>query len=566
MTINFYSMTKLYSTALFFLFFLIGTTSFAQIVANPDNLVVPIGATSVNSVLANDSLNNSIVSLNTVTITPLSIPSGLTLNANGTISASPNATAGTYTFMYQICQVGSPNNCSFTTSTVVVGCSIASPTITITQPNCTSNLGSITLDNLPSGLGWSINQFSNGSVSTLSGFGTSTTMYNLTPGTYSFNVTDNTTGCSSANVTATLVSSCGINAVDDVVAAFNGACSGACNVLTNDTINGQSITSSGQVVITQITSNPNISIAADGSISIAASTPMGVYAITYQICIANMPNPATCDTATVTVQVSAGVITANDDTYTAITSTNDVPLGDYTANDTLNGLTVPNGTFTSYVITPNASLDTTPINGVPNVTVIAGTLPGTYSFTYQICDANNPNSCDSATVTIIVVAPLAPTGNTTQSVPNGSTLGNLVVSGQNIQWYANPTLKTTASNALPLSTVLTNGTTYYASQTINGIESTSRLGVTVSLTTLSSADFAFANFNFYPNPIKNHLTLSNATIIDTIEVSSLLGQQVMSQSIDDLQAQLDFSNLSNGIYFVKVVASGQTKTLKVVKN
>lgn len=558
-------MKKLYSTALYFLFFLIGTSTFAQIVANSDSFTIALGGTSTTSVLYNDTLAGQPVSLNTVTITPVSIPNGLTLNANGTITASPNTTAATYTFMYQICQFNNPNNCSFTTSTVVVGCSTPTPTITATQPSCTSDLGNITLNNLPSGLGWTINQYGNGSVTTYSGFGTFFTINNLLPGTYIFNVTDNTTGCSSANVTATLVSSCGIVAVDDAVAADNGVCSGACNVLTNDTLNGQSI-ASGQVTITQITSNPYITIAADGNLSIMPTTPMGVYSITYQICAANSPN--SCDTATVTIQVSAGVISANNDTYTVVTSTDAVSLGDYTANDTLNGMTGPNGMFTSYVVTPNANLNTTPVNGVPNVSVNAGTLPGTYSFTYQICDAINGNNCDIATVTIIVVAPFAPTGNSNQSVPNGSTLANLVVSGQNILWYAAATGKTanTTSTPLPLSTVLVNGTTYYASQTINGVESSSRTGVTVSLTTLSSADFAFANFNYYPNPVKNQLILSNASSIDEIEVSSLLGQKIMTKKPNDLQTELDFSNLSNGIYLVKISVAGQTKTVRVIKD
>jgi hypothetical protein len=51
-------------------------------------------------------------------------------------------------------------------------------------------------------------------------------------------------------------------------------------------------------------------------------------------------------------------------------------------------------------------------------------------------------------------------------------------SGSNIKWYA----ASTGGSALATSTTLVNGTTYYASQTVNGVESTSRLAVTATVT------------------------------------------------------------------------------------
>lgn len=72
----------------------------------------------------------------------------------------------------------------------------------------------------------------------------------------------------------------------------------------------------------------------------------------------------------------------------------------------------------------------------------------------------------------------APTGSANQSFSSGATLANVMVSGSNIQWY-------TAANGgtlLPSSTVLVNGTTYYATQTLNGCESTT-FAVTVSVGT-----------------------------------------------------------------------------------
>ena len=52
-------------------------------------------------------------------------------------------------------------------------------------------------------------------------------------------------------------------------------------------------------------------------------------------------------------------------------------------------------------------------------------------------------------------------------------MGDLIVTGSNIQWYANAT----GGTPLALSTALVDGTTYYASQTVSGCESDTRLVV-----------------------------------------------------------------------------------------
>lgn len=70
-----------------------------------------------------------------------------------------------------------------------------------------------------------------------------------------------------------------------------------------------------------------------------------------------------------------------------------------------------------------------------------------------------------------------PSGNTTQTLCSASTVANLTATGTNIKWYAT----STGGTALASTTALVNGSTYFASQTVNGCESTTRLGVIVSL-------------------------------------------------------------------------------------
>jgi uncharacterized repeat protein (TIGR01451 family) len=82
---------------------------------------------------------------------------------------------------------------------------------------------------------------------------------------------------------------------------------------------------------------------------------------------------------------------------------------------------------------------------------------------------------------------------------------------------------------------------------------------------LGVQSFVFDNFVYYPNPVNNTLNISNASTIDTVEIVSVLGQIVKSISVNDLQAELNLSDLHHGVYFVKVSSVGQEKTVKIIK-
>ncbi|MFV8380054.1 gliding motility-associated C-terminal domain-containing protein, partial [Flavobacterium sp. LB3R33] len=71
-------------------------------------------------------------------------------------------------------------------------------------------------------------------------------------------------------------------------------------------------------------------------------------------------------------------------------------------NDTLNGLPV-NPADVVLSSTPNGPLA---INTDGTVTVAPNTPAGTYTINYTICEVLNPTNCDTATVTIVVAAPV----------------------------------------------------------------------------------------------------------------------------------------------------------------
>lgn len=64
------------------------------------------------------------------------------------------------------------------------------------------------------------------------------------------------------------------------------------------------------------------------------------------------------------------------------------------------------------------------------------------------------------------------------------TISSLVVTGSTIKWYDSPTGGTQYTS--PATTNLVNGQIYYASQTVNGVESTTRVAITATLVTVAA--------------------------------------------------------------------------------
>uniref|UniRef100_UPI001639D71C gliding motility-associated C-terminal domain-containing protein n=1 Tax=Croceivirga lutea TaxID=1775167 RepID=UPI001639D71C len=216
----------------------------------------------------------------------------------------------------------------------------------------------------------------------------------------------NPTNCDTATASVT-VDAAVIDAIDDTTPAdlssVNGYTGGdAGDVTTNDTLNGVAVTDSEiAITVTNDGGLTGVTIAADGTLSVPAGTPAGSYAVVYQIC-ENL-NPTNCDTATATVTVDAAVIDAVDDDFTTVVI-NEVQggaAGDITTNDTLNGAAVVDAEITITVLDEGGLTNVT-VDGDGIINVPAGTTPGAYTVTYQICENLNPTNCDIATVNIVV--------------------------------------------------------------------------------------------------------------------------------------------------------------------
>ncbi len=100
--------------------------------------------------------------------------------------------------------------------------------------------------------------------------------------------------------------------------------------------------------------------------------------------------------------------------------------------------------------------------------------------TYYAEQTNATTLCKSITrlaVAVVIDDPVAPSGSGAQTVCNSGTVSNLIATGTNIKWYANPT----GGIALSTSLGLISGTTYYASQTVGLCESETRYPLVVTI-------------------------------------------------------------------------------------
>jgi hypothetical protein len=120
------------------------------------------------------------------------------------------------------------------------------------------------------------------------------------------------------------------------------------------------------------------------------------------------------------------------------------------------------------------------------------------------------------------------------------------------------------TNALALTTVLISGNTYYAMQTINGCSSSTPLAVVVTIN-LANANFDLVDLEYYPNPVTDNLNLLTNQKIDAVTIYNLVGQEIMLITPNSTSAQIEMSNLPQGIYLLQIDAKDKHKIIKVMK-
>ncbi|OIQ16971.1 T9SS type A sorting domain-containing protein, partial [Lacinutrix sp. MedPE-SW] len=115
---------------------------------------------------------------------------------------------------------------------------------------------------------------------------------------------------------------------------------------------------------------------------------------------------------------------------------------------------------------------------------------------------------------------------------------------------------------------LVDGTTYYVRLYNTGTAKVAGpVVLTVTESSLSTTDFDNnIVFSYYPNPVKNTLTLSAQEEISNVTIVNMLGQTVLKAAPNAVSKELDMSSLSSGAYFVQVTVGNAVDTVKIIKN
>ena len=74
-----------------------------------------------------------------------------------------------------------------------------------------------------------------------------------------------------------------------------------------------------------------------------------------------------------------------------------------------------------------------------------------------------------------------------------------------------------------------------------------------------------STFSIVPNPATNKISISAPNNFNTVEILSFLGQVVFTQINAGNTSTLDISNLTDGIYFVRIISENGTSVKKFVK-
>ncbi len=159
------------------------------------------------------------------------------------------------------------------------------------------------------------------------------------------------------------------------------------------------------------------------------------------------------------------------------------------------------------------------------------------------------NACTlTRTFTITQSVPVAaPTGTSPQNFAPGSTLSALVVTGQNIKWYASSTDAQNHVNSLPLST---------ASLAVLAINST--LGVADNTKTKSQ-------LQIYPNPVRDILNFSGQEVVVKAVIIAADGRKVTEKKLQSGERSIDVNSLPQGMYLIQVFTENGMQTFKFIK-
>ena len=398
------------------------------------------GGTSVFNILTNDWLDGSTPLESDVLLTPISSTNaGVTLHGTSVMVAA-GTPAGDYTLTYQICGLVNTSNCDQATVSVHVTAAAISTNNDVGSVDGAT--GGVAIANVLS------NDLLNGAVANMSKVDLSVITASTNPGivlniatgevtatigipagdypiTYQICEKLNPANCTDAIATVTVIPP-PIDAINDAGISVNGFAGGTSltNVLANDLFNNAP---APFFISATIVSATHAGISLSGTdVVVAAGTPAGNYSLTYRIC--DGVSSGNCDEATVSVPVTAALISAIADAGSANGRSGGTAIPTVLSNDLLNGVAVEISKINLSVITASTNSGIVLNTTTGEITVAPGTMAGSYPITYEICEILNSANCSQAIATVTVTTAPIEANDDTGSGVNGYSGGTAITS------------------------------------------------------------------------------------------------------------------------------------------
>ena len=352
-----------------------------SIVANDDDFsATPILSTggSTASVYGDDTLNGAVFAAGAVTPSIVNDGglTGVSINPDGTLTVPAGTAPGTYNVEYQICEAADPDNCDSAIAVVVVGGVADLQTVKVR-----------TSSTAEPGVGDTV--------------------------TYTITVTNNG-GNDATNVSLTDLIPAGLTAT-----AANGTVTA-----------GSYAAGSGLWTIPTLANGASATLTIEGTVNAGTEGTTITNVTTAATSDQNDPSTVGDDLTEAVTVINSIDATDNDFTATPIPSTGGSTATVFT-NDTLNGAAFANGAVVATIV-DDGGLTGVSINPDGTLTIPSGATPGTYSVEYQICEAADPDNCDTAIATVVVGAvidlSIAKTNNVTEVRPGDTVTYVLTVS------------------------------------------------------------------------------------------------------------------------------------------
>jgi hypothetical protein len=543
-------------------------TGISSLVANYDNFNTNYPSTTTASVLSNDTLYGSLITNpSSVILTALNNPVGFTLNTDGTISIAANVLEGTYTLPYKICNPSSPMDCYVNYAYIVVFKNRILGKVKFDSNNdgCDSNdafINNLKFKNVNGSVTYSstTTNFNSNQYYLIGDVGTNTvsidnlpSYFSITPSNQVFNFsTPGTTTAADFCISATS----NVNDLEVVAIPKTNVIPGFFTYYDIWYKNNGSTQLSGQVTfqyngakLSFITSDPSPNSITSGLLSYSFTNlaPFESRLITnVKLQAAAPPTLDSGDLSVITSSVSP--ITADATPINNTSIVNQIVVNSQDPNDIAvhEGNTITLAKAQQDYLHYTIRFQNIGTSNAINIKVLNDLDANLNWSTFQFLSASH--NC---------------------RIKNNNNHNEFLFEGINLPGTNNEplshgyiTFKVKPIASIAVGNVISSMANIYFDY--NAPIETNQVSTVVS-SNLSIDTIVFNNFKYYPNPVKNTLSISNNYIINKIEISSLLGQVLIHKKTNELQTEINLVELPNGIYFVKILSENCEKIFKILK-